>query len=306
MSVDESTAAQAASLHTPALWLGVLVPKRHARRAVTRSLLKREMRAGVVRQAQRLAPGLWVVRLRAPFDAGSFRAPPRARCAKRRAPNSMRLLDCCVQRGYALKDAPMATLSLLGCATCRARADRSCARLPSVAQPVAGHAMPIRADLLDIRDRRARTPRRAAGSYLGGAARAALPSVVCRRRRPGTRSTAARLAEPRLPRASAVTAPARLPADTTFTEDRSMTDMRRTLLWVVFSMSLVLLWDAWNKHQGEPSIFGPRRHRADARRRRPRRPPRRCRRLPQPRRRPRSPPPARCPPRRPRRARKSA
>jgi YidC/Oxa1 family membrane protein insertase len=37
-----------------------------------------------------------------------------------------------------------------------------------------------------------------------------------------------------------------------------MTDMRRTLLWVVFSMSLVLLWDAWNKHQGEPSIFGPR------------------------------------------------
>ena len=37
-----------------------------------------------------------------------------------------------------------------------------------------------------------------------------------------------------------------------------MTDMRRTLLWVVFSMSLVLLWDAWNKHQGEPSMFGPR------------------------------------------------
>ena len=35
-----------------------------------------------------------------------------------------------------------------------------------------------------------------------------------------------------------------------------MTDMRRTLLWVVFTMSLVLLWDAWNKHTGQPSIFG--------------------------------------------------
>nr|MCU0769105.1 membrane protein insertase YidC [Burkholderiaceae bacterium] len=35
-----------------------------------------------------------------------------------------------------------------------------------------------------------------------------------------------------------------------------MTDMRRTLLWVVFTMSLVLLWDAWNKHTGAPSIFG--------------------------------------------------
>jgi YidC/Oxa1 family membrane protein insertase len=32
--------------------------------------------------------------------------------------------------------------------------------------------------------------------------------------------------------------------------------MRRTLLWVVFTMSLVLLWDAWNKHTGQPSIFG--------------------------------------------------
>jgi len=35
-----------------------------------------------------------------------------------------------------------------------------------------------------------------------------------------------------------------------------MTDMRRTLLWVVFTMSLVLLWDAWNKHNGQPTLFG--------------------------------------------------
>jgi YidC/Oxa1 family membrane protein insertase len=36
-----------------------------------------------------------------------------------------------------------------------------------------------------------------------------------------------------------------------------MTDMRRTLLWVVFTMSLVLLWDGWNKHTGQPSMFSP-------------------------------------------------
>ena len=35
-----------------------------------------------------------------------------------------------------------------------------------------------------------------------------------------------------------------------------MTDIRRTLLWVVFTMSLVLLWDAWNRHTGQPTFFG--------------------------------------------------
>lgn len=36
-----------------------------------------------------------------------------------------------------------------------------------------------------------------------------------------------------------------------------MTDMRRTLLWVVFLMSLTMLWDAWNRHNGQPSLFTP-------------------------------------------------
>jgi YidC/Oxa1 family membrane protein insertase len=36
-----------------------------------------------------------------------------------------------------------------------------------------------------------------------------------------------------------------------------MNDMRRTILWVVFSMSLFLIWDAWNRHTGQPSIFSP-------------------------------------------------
>ncbi|MCE9660099.1 MAG: membrane protein insertase YidC [Burkholderiales bacterium] len=36
-----------------------------------------------------------------------------------------------------------------------------------------------------------------------------------------------------------------------------MTDIRRSILWVVFSASLFLIWDAWNKHNGQPSFFAP-------------------------------------------------
>lgn len=50
------------------LWLGTVVPKRHARRAVTRTLLKRQIRSAVTAQAAYLKGGLWVVRLRAGFE----------------------------------------------------------------------------------------------------------------------------------------------------------------------------------------------------------------------------------------------
>jgi len=50
------------------------VPKRHARRAVTRSLLKRQIYAALTRRPG-LSAGLWVVRLRAPFDRAQFRSP---------------------------------------------------------------------------------------------------------------------------------------------------------------------------------------------------------------------------------------
>lgn len=54
------------------LWLGLVVPKRHAKRAVTRTLLKRHIRAAVATTATVLSPGLWVVRLRTPFDRSEF------------------------------------------------------------------------------------------------------------------------------------------------------------------------------------------------------------------------------------------
>lgn len=53
------------------VWIGAVVPKRHAKRAVTRSLLKRQIRAAVQRQ-KALPAGLWVVRLRLPFARSAF------------------------------------------------------------------------------------------------------------------------------------------------------------------------------------------------------------------------------------------
>jgi ribonuclease P protein component len=52
--------------------LGLVVPKRHARRAVTRALLKRQIREVARASGADLADGIWVVRLRAPFDRALF------------------------------------------------------------------------------------------------------------------------------------------------------------------------------------------------------------------------------------------
>lgn len=55
-------------------WLGTVVPKRHAPRAVTRNMLRRQVRAAMQRHLARLQPGLWLVRLRQPFPRASFMA----------------------------------------------------------------------------------------------------------------------------------------------------------------------------------------------------------------------------------------
>jgi ribonuclease P protein component len=54
------------------LWLGYVVPKRYAPRAVTRSLLKRQVRGAFAQHANGLPAGLWLVRLRAPFAVTEF------------------------------------------------------------------------------------------------------------------------------------------------------------------------------------------------------------------------------------------
>jgi ribonuclease P protein component len=75
--VDDSAAGVALDIPAhviplPGRWLGMVCPKRHARRAVTRNLLKRQMRALMDEHGGALPLGLWVMRLRAPFDPRQF------------------------------------------------------------------------------------------------------------------------------------------------------------------------------------------------------------------------------------------
>ncbi|NDY92832.1 ribonuclease P protein component [Ideonella livida] len=55
-----------------AVKLGLVVPKRHAKRAVTRNLVKRQARAIFRAAAPRLPAGLWVLRLKAGIDRQRF------------------------------------------------------------------------------------------------------------------------------------------------------------------------------------------------------------------------------------------
>ncbi len=69
LPVDDSSACGPPATSA---WIGAVVPKRHARRAVTRSLIKRQIYAAADRHRDRLGPGLWIVRLRAAFDRSRF------------------------------------------------------------------------------------------------------------------------------------------------------------------------------------------------------------------------------------------
>lgn len=84
LSTDEALPAVPA-VDEPAVWLGLVIPKRHAKRAVTRNLIKRQVRAVLLQHACELPSGLWVVRLRAPFDKQQFHSPgsdPLRACAR--------------------------------------------------------------------------------------------------------------------------------------------------------------------------------------------------------------------------------
>lgn len=68
-----SVAPEAQALFAGAeLWWGALVPKRWARRAVTRNTIKRQIYAVSLQFADRMPLGAHVVRLRAPFDRQAF------------------------------------------------------------------------------------------------------------------------------------------------------------------------------------------------------------------------------------------
>jgi ribonuclease P protein component len=52
--------------------LGLVIPKRHAPRAATRNLIKRQARQGVLERQADLAPGHWVLRLKSPFERKTY------------------------------------------------------------------------------------------------------------------------------------------------------------------------------------------------------------------------------------------
>ncbi len=82
-------------------WVGFVVPKRHAKRSVTRSLLKRQMRVAFSERQAGLPPGLWVLRLRSPIDRKRF--PSAASDALREAVRGelAQLLDRTLERARA-------------------------------------------------------------------------------------------------------------------------------------------------------------------------------------------------------------
>lgn len=53
-------------------WFGWVVPKRFARRSVTRNLIRRQMRESATCHRGELPRGLWVLRLHRGFDVGLF------------------------------------------------------------------------------------------------------------------------------------------------------------------------------------------------------------------------------------------
>lgn len=77
---------------------GAVIPKRWARRSVTRSLLKRQVFAAFERHLSLMPAGMWVVRLRSSFDTAQF--PSAASQALRAAARSEldRLFEQAVRR----------------------------------------------------------------------------------------------------------------------------------------------------------------------------------------------------------------
>ena len=135
------------------------------------------------------------------------------------------------------------------CRLPRQRADGAGARLPPAAQALARQRLPLRAHLLGLCAQALQRHGALAGSCLSGWRLLRCHPWCDGGCDPVPEQPPARGLFTRLGRRHR---PPILPSTT----EPPMTDMRRTLLWVVFSMSLVLLWDAWNKHTGQPSMFG--------------------------------------------------
>jgi ribonuclease P protein component len=71
-TVDAPLGASSVDKSPVGHWLGCVIPKRHARRSVTRNLLRRQIRTAMTSHVAHLSSGIWLVRLRAPFARDKF------------------------------------------------------------------------------------------------------------------------------------------------------------------------------------------------------------------------------------------
>lgn len=80
------------------LWLGAMAPKRWARRAVTRNLIKRQIHQVSAQNERLLQPCAHVVRLRAAFDPREFVSAATARLRKAVAAEVAELFQIAARR----------------------------------------------------------------------------------------------------------------------------------------------------------------------------------------------------------------
>lgn len=74
MVTQTAGTATVPSFPADGLWFGAMVPKRWARRAVTRNLIKRQVYSVAAQHAPALPAAAYLVRLRAGFDRLQFRS----------------------------------------------------------------------------------------------------------------------------------------------------------------------------------------------------------------------------------------
>jgi len=86
-------------------WLGLVVPKRHAKRSVTRNLIRRQLRQVMAQALATWPAGVWCVRLRSGFSTQQF--PSAASLALKRATRS-ELVELVGQAQRRLSRAPSA------------------------------------------------------------------------------------------------------------------------------------------------------------------------------------------------------
>ena len=98
--VDDTPRQQPKLPGSDGVWLGMVVPKRHAKRAVTRTLLRRQIKAAMESQTQ-VPPGLWIVRLRAPFDRTVYVSAASKALADVAREELLQLVSSAIQRGTA-------------------------------------------------------------------------------------------------------------------------------------------------------------------------------------------------------------